>query len=109
MTVTSKSPISHFPVAPLPAAAPITVPSVAGNAPRVVPAVPASGPRTLTLGQGSVKIDPTSHSPQNVVDIINNGNIAGVSAALDRYGNLVITGVNAATGDPLLLQHLGLN
>lgn len=98
--------MTHLPATPNVAG---TVPQPAGNtpSPRVVPATPP-GPRSLVLGNSSVKIDPTSHTPGNVVDIINSANLPGISATLDRYGQLQIIGVASVSGDALLLQHLGL-
>lgn len=100
----TKNPITHLPVASAPS--PVTVSVPAGNAARTL-AAPAAGPRALVIGQSSVQVDLTKHTPMNIVDLINNGGIAGVTATLDRYGQLVINGVNSVTGDALLLQHLG--
>lgn len=106
MSVTTKAPITHLPTQPSPVVSQINVPVPAGNAARVVPAV-TPGKRQLTIANSSVLIDPTLHTPNNCMDIINGSNIPGVSAVLDRYGNLVINGVNAVGGDATLLTHLG--
>ena len=103
-SVTPKGPLTHLPAAPNTA---IMVAVPAGQPARTVPAV-APGLRPLTIANSTIRIDPTSHTPQNVIDLINNGGIPGVTAALDRYGQLVISGVSQVGGDNLLLQHLGL-
>lgn len=105
-TVPVKAPMTHLPAAPNVISA---VAQPAGNtpAPRTVPATSA-GARSLVLGNTTLRIDPTSHTPANVIDIINGANIPGVTASLDRYGQLQIAGLAAVSGDALLLQHLGL-
>jgi hypothetical protein len=103
-SVSAKAPLTHLPAPPNVAVA-VAVP--AGQPARTVPAV-AAGLRSLTIGNTTVKIDPTSYTPQNVIDVINGANIAGVTATLDRYGQLVISGVSQVGGDNSLLQHLGL-
>lgn len=103
-TVPVKAPMTHLPAPPNTA---VSVAVPAGQSSRTVPAV-AAGPRPLTIGNITVKIDPTAHTPQNVIDLINAANIPGVVATLDRYGQLQISGVNAVGGDNALLQHLGL-
>lgn len=106
--VKGNSPVTHLPAAPLTATNPTTnVPVVANSAARVIPAVTA-GLRSMTLANATVKIDPTSHTPGNIIDIINGANIPNVKASLDRYGILIIDGVAVAGGDAGLLQHLGL-
>lgn len=106
--VKAVAPLTHLPSSPLTASNPTTnVPVVANSAARVIPAVTA-GLRTLTIGNGSVKIDPTSHTPGNILDIINGANLAGIRASLDRYGNLLIDGVAVVGGDAALLSQLGL-
>jgi hypothetical protein len=81
----SKNPIGHLPVASLTSTPTVVVPTVTGNgAVRTLPA-PAPGLRPLIIAGVTVAIDPTMHSPQNVIDRINNANIPGVSATLDRY------------------------
>lgn len=106
--VKGNSPITHLPAAPLTAANPTTnVPVVANSAARVIAAV-TPGLRSLTIGNGSVKIDPTSHTPGNILDIINGANLAGIKASLDRYGTLLIDGVAVVGGDAALLLQLGL-
>jgi hypothetical protein len=104
----SKNPITHL---PLTAVAPtVQVPTVAGNAAGArVLATPTAGLRTLTISGINVSIDLTQHGAANIVDIINGRNIPGVTASLDRYGQLVINGASQVTGDALLLQHLGFN
>lgn len=102
----SKNTIGHLPVA---AVAPTVQVSAAGGvAPRTLN-TPVAGPRALTMAGVTVQIDLGKHTPMNIVDIINNANIPGVGAALDRYGQLVVNGVNVVAGDALLLQHLGFN
>lgn len=106
--VKAVAPLTHLPAAPLSASNPtINTPVVANSAARVIPAV-TPGLRSLTIGNGTVRIDPTSHTPGNVLDIINGANLAGIRASLDRYGNLLIDGVAAVGGDASLLQQLGL-
>jgi hypothetical protein len=108
MVAATKNPIGHLPVAAVTPT--VLVPTAAGNpaAPRVL-ATPNAVARALVLNGITVNIDLSKHGPQNVVDLINNANIPGVVASLDRYGMLNIAGVAAPAGDPLLLQHLGFN
>lgn len=105
--VKGNSPISHMPNPPSPQATTINVPVVANSGQRTIAAV-TSGTRSLTIATATVKIDPTSHTPANIVDIINGANIPGVKASLDRYGILLIDGVAVVGGDASLLLHLGL-
>jgi hypothetical protein len=103
--VNAKAPMTHLPAAPN-VVSNVSVP--AGNtAPRIIAATPP-GKRPLVLAGATVSIDPTSHTPQNVIDLINGANIGGVTASLDRYGQLQINGVGNVGGDNLLLMHLGL-
>jgi hypothetical protein len=104
----AKNPITHLPIGAM--GPTVTIPVTAGNPsyPRVL-ATPISGDRALTLNGGTMKIDLWRDTPMNIVDKINNANIGGVVASLDRYGQLVFNGVVLAGGDPLLLQHLGFN
>ena len=96
--------MTHLPAPPNTA---VSVGVPAGQPARTVPAV-APGLRPLTIGNTTIRIDPTSHTPQNVIDLINSGGVPGVTASLDRYGQLIINGVSQVGGDALLLQHLGL-
>jgi hypothetical protein len=102
----SKNPISHLPLTAVTST--VQIPTVAGNAggARILN-TPAAGLRTLTIAGANVSIDLSQHTAANIIDIINGKNIAGVTASLDRYGQLVITGASQVTGDALLLQHLG--
>jgi hypothetical protein len=101
-----KNPIVHLPISP--GSGNVTIPVVAGTpgGTRSLSQT-TSGGRSLIIAGTTVAIDLTKHGPMNVVDIINNANIPGVVASLDRYGQLVINGVSSVSGDALLLQHLG--
>lgn len=108
MSQKSTAPISHLPAAPLSPINPTTtVPVVANSPARVIPAVVA-GKRPLILNNITVLIDPTANTPGNVLDIINGASIPGVTASLDRNGQLNINGNVVVGGDAGLLQQLGL-
>lgn len=107
MSVQGKSPISHLPVSPATNPGTFNVPVVAGNAVRSLTA-PGAGNRSLIIGAATIQVDVTKHTQQNVMDLINGANLPSVTATLDRYGQLLINGVNSVGGDALLLQHLGL-
>jgi hypothetical protein len=106
VTVTTKAPNTHLPSGPSPPSTTINVPVTAGQAPRTVPAL-MPGKRALTVLNSTVQIDPTVHTAENIISIINGSNQPNIVAFLDRYGQINITGVNSVSGDSSLLTHLG--
>ncbi len=102
----TKNPITHLPITA--GTATVQIPTVAGNSAGArILNTPAAGLRTLTISGSNVSVDLSQHTAANIVDIINGRNIPGITASLDRYGQLVINGASQVTGDALLLQHLG--
>lgn len=66
-------------------------------------------PSTLLInGKATAQIDVRSMTSTDIVNAINNAGIPGVTASIDGQGRLVITGIQAISGDSNLRAILGI-
>lgn len=70
-------------------------------------AVPPASSLTIN-GMKTLAINLTTMSSTDVVNAINNSNIAGITASIDGQGRLTISGVNSIDGDANLRAILGI-
>lgn len=69
--------------------------------------VPPPGPLFIN-GRATQAIDVRTMTAMDVVNAINNAQIAGVTASTDGQGRLVISGVSSIAGDGALRAILGV-
>jgi hypothetical protein len=79
------------------------------NQATALPQVSVPAPQPLIInGVNTAAIDVRSMSASDVINTINNANVAGVTASLGGDGSLLISGVQSLGGDPNLRAILGI-
>jgi hypothetical protein len=102
--IKSNAPVNDvFPITP---GQPVIVDQYSGPARTL--AATRQGLRSLTLGGITLQFDPTMVELTDIAYAINQKAIPNCIASVNNMGELVIPGLNAAGGDALLLQYLGL-